>query len=570
MTKAFFQPGSFFKLLKLAVLGACLASPIAAQDNAEIVFWQTVSESGSVAQLQAYIDAFPEGIYRPLAEIQIKEIQGAAVAEINATNTQSQEDCDRLAGHSGDETLPVAPTSLSDLQNHVQAAIDACKIAQRTSENPRYAFQLARSYWASGDATNAWNWYLHASLSGHQRATYRLALTLYNGNASASPDLPKIPVDINIPEALEKFKENAERGHLGSAYHAGWILANGEATGTSDFEAAYPYFVQVDQAGLTDAKFALGYMYEHGLQVRSSDDNAIEYYKAAIDSQARHWTDARVRLAHIMLERYGNTIFYKIANPAEYLNELLDLFAASRTDNDVVSHDNYVFIIQREIASISYVVANAAYEFDKDPDVENADQLRLIDSLYARLEPAMVDRHTAFPDTYPNHTWDRANELAHAFWQANKNAIYESHRLRKFKDFASETPADGCVSIDQSSANLTARATVANNCPYEVDFKYHQSIDYYDASLADQSESFESLIGSGATRTYTTSLDHDADAAWQVHWKACYALQGYSEQNWSDLSFYCGEFQRHTYPQYQAMEAEIKRLQEEIFGYAIN
>lgn len=563
-----FKPLANF--LKIASLSACLASPSFAQDNAEIVFWQTVSESGSVAQLQAYIDAFPEGIYRTLAEIQIKEIQGAAVKETIASNAQAQEDCDRLAGHAGDETLTVAPTSLRDLMGHTQAAIEACSIAQQTSDNPRYAFQLGRAYWASGDAINAWNWYLHASLSGHQRATYRMGLTYYNGNEGVTQDVPKIPVDIDHTKALEKFQENADRGHIGSAYYAGWILATGEATGTSDFEAAYPYFEQVDQSGATDANFALGYMYENGLEVSYSLDTAIEYYERALATQSRDWDSARARLANLMLYRYDNSNYHNIGNASDYLNEILDLFAAMRTQSDVVTHDNYVFLITREIADISSSVANTSYEFNRNPDTARAEDMSLIDSLYYRLEPAMIARHDAFPDLYPEQTSWKSNELASALLQAGKTAIYESYKLGDFVEYASETEAKDCVIVNFDTDEDYLATNVYNGCRFDVDFQLQHSIDYSSSSYYDQFEPFAVNLTPGEYRDFTTYRDEQAAGQYNAVWMACYILEGYENMDWDGGYYDCGKFARHSYESYQVLEDEIDRLKEEIFGHPFN
>lgn len=69
-----------------------------------------------------------------------------AVAEIVASNAKAQNVCGRQADHSSDETLRVAPASLCELTSHADDAVEACKIAQASSDNPRFAILNRLTY----------------------------------------------------------------------------------------------------------------------------------------------------------------------------------------------------------------------------------------------------------------------------------------------------------------------------------------------------------------------------------------------------------------------------------------
>ncbi len=59
-------------------VGLTLADPVLAQgtDPADLVFWQSIQNSTNPAEYQAYLDAFPQGKFAPLARLRV---QGGAM-----------------------------------------------------------------------------------------------------------------------------------------------------------------------------------------------------------------------------------------------------------------------------------------------------------------------------------------------------------------------------------------------------------------------------------------------------------------------------------------------------------
>lgn len=65
------------RLTALACLGALLlAVPAHAQDSGEIAFWDSVKDSKNPSELQAYLEAYPQGKFAALARIRIGALGG--------------------------------------------------------------------------------------------------------------------------------------------------------------------------------------------------------------------------------------------------------------------------------------------------------------------------------------------------------------------------------------------------------------------------------------------------------------------------------------------------------------
>ncbi len=65
-----------FWLSALLLGAAACAGPASAQDAGEIAFWNSVRESRNPAELKAYVDAYPQGKFVPLARLRIDELAG--------------------------------------------------------------------------------------------------------------------------------------------------------------------------------------------------------------------------------------------------------------------------------------------------------------------------------------------------------------------------------------------------------------------------------------------------------------------------------------------------------------
>jgi len=75
-----FSLSALMLALGIAV-GSALASPAIAQpasEAAETAFWDSVKDSRDPAEVQTYLDKFPNGLFAPLARIRLRNLQGAS------------------------------------------------------------------------------------------------------------------------------------------------------------------------------------------------------------------------------------------------------------------------------------------------------------------------------------------------------------------------------------------------------------------------------------------------------------------------------------------------------------
>lgn len=67
-------------MLKHFLIGAfvfCFISNAVAQDASELTFWQSIRDSKEAEEFEAYLNAYPDGKFAPLARIRAREIKGA-------------------------------------------------------------------------------------------------------------------------------------------------------------------------------------------------------------------------------------------------------------------------------------------------------------------------------------------------------------------------------------------------------------------------------------------------------------------------------------------------------------
>ncbi len=65
----------------LVVVLLLVGKPVFGQSAYELEFWSSVKDSGSIAQVQLYLDEFPEGKFRKLALLKLTEIGGDAAGD---------------------------------------------------------------------------------------------------------------------------------------------------------------------------------------------------------------------------------------------------------------------------------------------------------------------------------------------------------------------------------------------------------------------------------------------------------------------------------------------------------
>ena len=61
------------------------SAALAAQDKLlDLEFWKTVRASNDPEMLQAYLDAFPDGVYAKLAKLMLAKLKGSPAKELTS------------------------------------------------------------------------------------------------------------------------------------------------------------------------------------------------------------------------------------------------------------------------------------------------------------------------------------------------------------------------------------------------------------------------------------------------------------------------------------------------------
>jgi serine protease Do len=97
----------------LFVLALPAAPVLAEPERAEITYWESVRESKTPAELEAYLKAYPDGSFAPLARIRLKALQGTASDAAKPAPPSSQETSSQELSKLPDLIDRVAPSVVS-------------------------------------------------------------------------------------------------------------------------------------------------------------------------------------------------------------------------------------------------------------------------------------------------------------------------------------------------------------------------------------------------------------------------------------------------------------------------
>lgn len=108
--------------LGLAV-GLALAPPAGAQqpsEAAETAFWDSVKDSRDPAEVQTYLDKFPNGLFAPLARIRLRNLQGASnAAPAPAASTPPQQQSTSVSALTSESTIREVQDRLYNLNYQI-------------------------------------------------------------------------------------------------------------------------------------------------------------------------------------------------------------------------------------------------------------------------------------------------------------------------------------------------------------------------------------------------------------------------------------------------------------------
>lgn len=276
----------------------------------ETVFWQSVSTSDNPADLRAYLNRFPSGVFATLARNRLTELLAVDVTQLDAArlrllaegedaraqielarrhengrNGVQQNNAEvvrwyRRAAEQGNargqNTLGVM--YLNGRRGLRQNDAEAIRWFRRAAEqedpqgqaNLGFVYENGRGI--QRDYAKAARWYQQAAEQGNRQGQYSLGVMHGNGRG----------VQRDYAEAARWYRQAAEQGHAGGQYNLGVLYANGRGVQRNDADAVRWFRRAADQ-GHASAQGALGTLYDSGRGVQQDKAEAVRWYRRSAE-----------------------------------------------------------------------------------------------------------------------------------------------------------------------------------------------------------------------------------------------------------------------------------------------
>lgn len=282
--------------------------------QADLVFWQSIQNSDNPVMFEAYLQAYPDGAFAPIAEVRLQELTGgtqtAAIDPVPdeppaSTGRALVTECDRLGAHPHDKQRVADGVAYGNL--NVTAGAAACEAAvQQYPNEPRFKYQLARHM---TDLKRGYELYLEAAQSGYAAAweslgnmaengeyidkDFRKAMEFHRKAADAGNAAGQHAVGVlydfgdgvaqNTREAMYWYRKAAEQGHAEAQNNLAWNYMNAEGIQNDPYEAAF-WYRKSAEAGYVGAQYSLGVLYLDGMGVTKDKQRAFQWWRKAAEA----------------------------------------------------------------------------------------------------------------------------------------------------------------------------------------------------------------------------------------------------------------------------------------------
>lgn len=281
------SPVGFFGAAVVALGMSIAAAPVLAQgaavDAAQITFWQSVRDTKNPVELEAYLSAYPNGKFAPLAKIRLKALR-APKAQNKAKIDKKPAPKPAVAeatvayrfGEPGWLGVSVANTSLTGRLKQIAGRAAAVRIDQVTNKGPAQKGGLRRND-------------IIVTIGGTPQTNIRVLIdkiaALTPGitvNFSIIRSLKNIEIPIKIGGKFTDALVLARAGDASAQVDVGIAYALGELVEKDEVEARRWYAKAADQ-GNRHALNNLGNIYWYGRGVPKDEYRAIEWYRRAAE-----------------------------------------------------------------------------------------------------------------------------------------------------------------------------------------------------------------------------------------------------------------------------------------------
>jgi uncharacterized protein len=256
---------------------------------AEVAFWESVRNSKSPAEIEAYLAAYPKGLFAPLARIRLKALR-------QSSNQQQPQPSQNNAV----AAPPKTPES-ADRSQRVSARLGAAAGSTRGSLGIRISTITAEMAETLG-LPNQHGTIITSVMRNSAAAQAGLrpldVIVQFDGQrivvlqdlprlvlstpAGTKVNLTRIRVAPSPAELAKRLEKRAGEGDRGAASILGWFYTYGPKE-KQDKSLGLRWTRQAAEAGSGDAMHRLGQMYASGYGVTKDHAQAVSWYRKATE-----------------------------------------------------------------------------------------------------------------------------------------------------------------------------------------------------------------------------------------------------------------------------------------------
>jgi len=265
---AFIRMSLVMFVLLVGLLFSAVAYPQDAGNKSineeEITFWVTVKDSQNPAELEAYLTAFPNGLFAPIANLRLRKLgaqnnSSSAVKQAQESDTAPipLKETGFIGVISQDEVISGEPVGarITDIFEFGPARKSDLRIGDVVEEIDGRTIRSAVQF-------------LEIVRGKRPGETAKLRV-----NRDGRSNLIRVPVD----ETLASIWQAAQDGDANAMLVLGYAYYRG-STITRDYEKSRYWLERAGEAGNAAAYFRLGIFYEKGVGVAKNDKTAFSHY----------------------------------------------------------------------------------------------------------------------------------------------------------------------------------------------------------------------------------------------------------------------------------------------------
>jgi len=250
----------------------------------EVTFWESVRDSDDPAEIEAYLTAYPNGQFAPLARIRLDKLKQSAVPAPEKAESAAKASKE---GTLGRQTLSVKVGENAGSKRGVLGV----RISELTDELAKgFGLPNARGAFVTEVLANS-----AAALAAIKPLD---VLVEFDGReivkmrelpqmVGATPPGTEVKIVIwrlakSFTELADRLRARSEKDDAGAANTLGWLYAVGAGTTKNDTEAVRWYQKGADQ-GNAEAMYRLATAYANGQGVSKDETEAVNWYRKSAE-----------------------------------------------------------------------------------------------------------------------------------------------------------------------------------------------------------------------------------------------------------------------------------------------